>query len=677
MTIKEIKMWHARIQACEDLQGKVSEQRKQTIKLLTGTFFGNPYKENELTEVNFVYEFMEILVASTYARNPHIFVRSQSGRWAAFAETMETVINYYWKEKLAKKKIIQCIKDSALQPPGFVEIGYTLLSEKRKVIGEIENEFPELKEVGKKEKVEAQQGILDETIKEDDVFLNFVSSWDVLWPAGYHDIRTDCPYIIKKQKISYLDLIANPAYKPSKYKLKGVRQSQAEKRPTVFNMKAIVSNGNDFDNDYELISITLYHVFDKRGHKRFTLAKNFFEDTLFEGEWKYLIDGFTLYPLIFNEVPKVDEDANSYPMSDITPMIPQLKELSYISSAMNKHRKRAGTLLVAKEGSITEAEATKIQNASDVDLVILKSLGEQELKGFTPPPLPSDFYSLREILLQDLMRISGFQQLLYNVKGIETATESDNVRVGSQLRQSKKVDTIEDFTVEVSKGLAGLIWQFKQDKKEIEAIIGEEVTEEMWPTLPKDEAEARRMIQRDLHFKIDAGSTQPPKDTAIERKQWMDVVSVIRANFPSRIKEDGMIKQLLKKFDFHDIDNIVIGFDDEEVAAAQEENKLLLQGIPQIVGPNENDMIHLKVHSQAYQTPGLNITPEMDEHVLKHNENMIRKNPAISPQKGDNKAATQTTTPDINRAGVPDYVDIAGGAKVKQTGQNKGGGITK
>ena len=685
MTQKEIKMWQARIQSAEDLQSKVAEARKQTIKLYTGTFFGNPYRENELTEVNFVYEFMEVLVSSIYARNPYIFVRSYSGRWAAFAETMETVINYYWKEKLAKKKIIQCIKDSALQPPGFVEIGYTLLSEKNKIITEIESDYPELKEVrNRKEKVESEQGVLDETIKEDDVFLNYVSSWDILWPDGYHDIRLECPYIIKRQKISYLDLIANPIYKPSKYKLKGLRQTQIERRPTVFNMKAWVSTNDDFDADLEQLNIILYHVFDKRGHKRFILAKNFLEDTLFEGEWNYFIDGFTFYPLIFNEVPRVDEEANSYPMSDIAPMIPQLKELSYISSAMNKHRKRAGTLLVGKKGSITETDATKIQNASDVDLILLESLSEQDLRGFTPPALPQDFYTLREVYLQDLMRISGYNQLLGNARGIETATESENVRIGSQMRQSKKVDTIEDFTVEVSKGLAGLIWQFIQDKKRIEEIIGEEVTEEMWPSLPRNsdgsvnEAEARRMIQRDLHFKIDAGSTQPPKDVAIERRQWENLAGVIRANFPNRIKEDVFLKQLLKKYDAHDIDNMVIGFDDEEIVTAQEENKLLLKGIPQIVGPNENDMLHLKVHSQAYQVTGLNITREMDEHILKHNENMLRKNPALVPQKGDSKIAPKTTTPNINRKGVPDYVDIASGAKgVKDMGQNKGGGITK
>lgn len=675
----DVSLWLSRIQKCEDLQSKKHQEWKTAIKLLQGTFFGNPYANNELTEVNFVYEFMEILVGSIYARNPHIFVRSYSGRWAAFAETMETVINYYWREKKCKKKMIKAIIRGALTPPGCIEVGYTLLSEKNKIIKEMENEFPELKEVNnKKDKVEEEQGILDETVREDDVFVKFHPTWNVLWPDGYHD-PSEAPYRIIKEVVSYLDLKNNPSYKDVKYKLRGNMQSQSNSKPTKFTMKAnIITGNNQFSSDEEDIKITLYHVQDKRSQKRFTLAKNFREDSLFESDWDYLVDGFTIKDLVFNEIPETDEDANSYPMSDITPMIPQLKELSRLSSAMNKHRKRAGTLLLAKKNLITETDATKIQNASDVDLIMVDDISEANIRGFTPPALPQDFYALREILLQDLMRISGFNQLLGNSKGIDTATESDNIRIGSQIRQTKKQDAVEDFTVDIAKALSGLIWQFIQDKKRIGEIIGEEVTEKMWPTLPKDMKEARRLIQRELHFKIDAGSTRPPKDDALERKQWADLTGLLKANYPNRIKDDLYIKQLLKKFDAHDIEQLVIGFDDEEVAAAQEENKLLLQGMKQVVTPNENDMLHLQVHSQVYQTPGLKITPEMDEHVMKHNQNMQMKNPKINPQRGDSKTSAQTTTPDLARQGVPEFQDIMGGIKKSSgMGGNRGGGITR
>uniref|UniRef100_A0A6M3IPL3 Putative head tail connector protein n=1 Tax=viral metagenome TaxID=1070528 RepID=A0A6M3IPL3_9ZZZZ len=674
MNKETVALWLDRVRRCESLQGKKDNERKQNIKLYIGEFFGDPYsKDSDLNETSFVFEFMKILIGSIYARNPHIFVRSYSGSWAAFAETMETVINYYWGEKRLKDKIKKAIIDAVLQPPGFIEIGYLLISEKKKVMRDLEGEFPELKEV-KKEKVESEQGILDETIKEDDVFANFISSWNVMWPDGYHIIR-ECPYLIIKQKVSYLDLKLNPMYK-NVGDLRGFSQSNDNSKPTSFTMKANPRTDSVYSGiDEETIPITLYHIFDKRSQKRFTLAKNYTKDSLFERDWNYLIDGFPVYDLIFNEIPQTDENANSYPLSDIKPMIPDLKELSYISSAMNKHRKRAGTLLLGKTGEITEDEATLIQKAHDVDLVLVDNPGEQNLRGFTPPALPQDFYALRGITLENLMRTSGFQQLLSQAKGVESATESDNIRIGSQIRQSEKQDIIEDFTVEVAKGLGGLIWQFIQDKKRISEIIGEEVTDEMWPELPKDEKEARRLIQRELHFKIEAGSTRPPKDEAIERKQWMDLVAVLKANFPGRFKEDLTLKQILKKFEFRDIDNLVISFDEEEAAQAQKENEMLLQGIPCLISPNGNDMLHLQIHSQAYQIPGLQITPEMDDHILQHSTNMQRKNPSMIPQKGDSKAAVRTNNPDIKRKGITENADLQGA--VDKTGSNRGGGITR
>jgi hypothetical protein len=677
MNSQEINMWQQRIQRAQDLQNEKTEERRQIIKLYTGTFFGNPTQNSasDLSEVNFVYEFVDVAVGAIYARNPYIFCRSRSPKREAFAETMEKVINYYWKELRMKQKIIKAIIDGILQPPGFINIGYKLLLEKNRVINQIENEFPELKDLNKESKVMEEQGILDETIKDDDVFAEHIPSSNVLWPDGYHDIRS-CPYLIVKEKIALTDLLANPSYKKCKYDLQAARlSSNTVQRPTPYKMNANPQMANQgYKADDELNIITLSHVWDKRKQQRFTLAQNFNQDTLFEKAWDYLIEGFGIYPLIFNEIPQTDEKANSYPLSDIVPMIPQLKELSYISSAMMRHRKRAGTLLLGKKGAIKETDATNIQKSSDIDLVLLDDITEANIKGFTPPALPQDFYDLRQLILQDLMRISGFQQLLFIDQKKQSATESMISREGTLIRQSRKKDIIEDFTVNVAIGLTGLIWQFIQDKNRIEEIIGEPVTEKMWPTLPEDRDEARKIIQKELMLEIESGSTSPPQDKAIERKQWENLAGIIKANFPGRFKEDVFLKQLLKKYDFRDIDSMVIGLDDEEIAAAQEENKLLLQGIAQIVTPNENHMLHLQVHSQAYQVQGMQITPQMDKHIIDHKTALERKFPDIKPQKGDNKIAPQTTTPDLRRQGTTAFPDIAGEINnIPGVGGEKGG----
>jgi len=674
MKPENIREWFGRITKAEDLQAERSKERKEILKLYLGEFFGKPTDNSgEVTEVNFTFEYIKVLISAIYARDPFIFVRARSGKWATFAETMQLVINYYWKELKLKKKIKSSILDGVLAPPGFIEIGYLFIKEKNQITEDLEKEFPELKVT---EPLETK-GIFDDTIKEDDVFANHIPSHQALWPDGYNDIR-EAPYFIIKRKMPLLDVKANTMFKSVRNRLTGFNTiSSTSKKAGKFtlkdNVKPMQSSVQEAI-DEEQTEITLYYIFDKRTQARFVLAKNFDEDSLFERDWKYLPEGFPIFPLVFNQIPSTEDKANSYPLSDVIPMLPQLKELSKLSSAMMKHRKRSGTLLVVKKGKISPQEITNITQANDLDIVELENIDEGSLKGFTPPSLPQDFYNLRKVVLEDLMRASGFQQLLAGQTGIETATESENVRAGALLRTSEKQDVIEDFTVEIAIYLAGLIYQFKQDKSEIGQIIGEdEVSEEMWPSLPKNPDgtvnidKARIFIQKEIWFEIDAGSTRPPKDEAVERKQWMDAVATIEATYPGRLKESVIIPQLLKKLEFKDIEQAVKAFDEEEAQAAQQETQLLLKGIPVPVSPNNHHMIHLQVHAQPTQQG--KSSPALDQHIATHAsfEENLR---GATPQKGDARAANKSTVPDITRRGVPEGADFSGA--VSNLGQNKG-----
>lgn len=667
-------MWQTRVQRALDLQMTKKVERQEIIKLLKGEFFGNSIslaKEttSEHSPVDFLHPFIKVKIGGIYARDPHIFVRAfSSSQWVPFAETMETSINYYWRELKLKQKIKKAILDGILIPPGWIGIGYTGTLQRRRQRPEDIFGEEELRPL--KTKTEGQLGILDETIKGDDVFSKHISAWNVIWPDGYHDIR-EAPYLIEIQELPLIDVLANPLFKNAKFNLRGTLSKGKIQRIKSYTVKANIPMSQEQSVDDETQTVKLFHIWDKRSHRRFTIAENFNDDTLFETDWDYLIEGFPKYPLIFNEVPQSDTEANSYPLSDIVPMLPQLRDLSIINSAILRHGKRQGTIIIAKKGRLSPEEIANIQNSGDIELILLESLSEQDLRTFNTPSLPNDWYRIRALILEDLMRISGFQQLLAQAQGIETATESENLRMGELLRRSESVDIIEDFTVDIARGLAGLIWQFVS-KEKISRIVGEPVTEQMWPTLPDDMDEARQIIQQELQFRIDAGSTRPPKDEAVERKQWMDLTGTIIANFPQRIKQGQYLVQLLKKFDFKDVEDLIITNDQEEIAVAQQENQLLLQGIPQLVSPNENHLLHLQVHGQASQVPGMQMTPEFDEHVLRHNQFLEQTSPRARPQSGDSRIAPQTTTPEMRRRGTPEGVDLQGGATniMKGTGVN-------
>lgn len=683
MKPEEIDQWFIKIKQAEEHQATQHETWRQIMKMYTGEFFGKPTDDSDdVHEVNFVYEYVKLLVSAIYAKDPFIFVRTESKKYAFFSETMERVINRYWSLLKMKNKIKSTVQNSVLQAPGFVELGYMFLKEsdenKTTIAKQLEEEFPELKNV--KEDAIESSGIFDETIQDDDVFANSVSAWNVLWPEGYHNIR-ECPYMIVVAKVPLLDVHSNPMFKDAKYGINGYNTKNKYSRndKISFNPNKAPSNLNMSNNKYDLenISVTLYYVYDRRGQRRFILAENFNESDLFERPWKYLPEGFPLFPLIFNEIPEEEESSNSYPLSDIVPMLPQLKELSKISSAMMRHRKRSGSLIFVRQGVLSPSSITNITNAGDLDIIEVEAIDEDTIKAVTPPALPADFYKIRDQILADLFRISGFEQLLQAAKGIETATESENQRAGALLRQAEKIDIIEDYIVDVARYLMGLIWQFKT-RSDISALLGEEISPDMWPDLPlKPDGEvdlkaARRIIQNDLFLNIEAGSTRPPKDEAVERKQWMDVVGVLKANFPGRLKDDVILAQTLKKFDFKDIDQAVIGFDQEEQQVSLQECQLLLQGIPVPVSPNNNHTIHLQVMVQIMQQAGDSITREFEEHLVMHDNYQKQLSPSVAPQKGDTKAAPRSTTPELKRRGVPENVDLIGGSRVPELGQNRG-----
>ena len=176
-----------------------------------------------------------------------------------------------------------------------------------------------------------------------------------------------------KMKVPFLDVMNNPMFKDVKKDLlAGTPTTKNQEQAKRFGLKDDVKPINmtaDDGLDLEAIELTLYKVFDKRSQKRFILAKNFDKDTLWEKDWKFLPEGFPLFPLIFNEIPPTDEKANSYPLSDVVPMLPQLKELSKLNLAIMRHRKRSGMVIAGRRGAINSNEITNITQARDLEIV--------------------------------------------------------------------------------------------------------------------------------------------------------------------------------------------------------------------------------------------------------------------------------------------------------------------
>ena len=129
MTEIELSNWKGRIQLAVGLQQEQHNNWNNSVDLYNCNFFnkklGNLGVDNERVDVHFANWYVDNLVPLVYFRDPFIFVKPEHGKYEAFADTMEKVINIYWKRLQMKQQFKRVIKSGFLMPPGWVKTGYT------------------------------------------------------------------------------------------------------------------------------------------------------------------------------------------------------------------------------------------------------------------------------------------------------------------------------------------------------------------------------------------------------------------------------------------------------------------------------------------------------------------------------------------------------------------------
>ena len=655
MDSKELSIWKGRISRSLGLQQKQHRMWKDAVALYNCTYFESLYGSLELdrVDVNFANWYINNVIPMVYFRDPFIFVKAKHDKYSAFAETMETVLNHQWRELNLKQEFKRVIHSSLLMPPGWIKLGYTAKigqdigkieeGKQKTLIDKIKNSITGMfrKE---KDKSPEEQGILNEYIKEESIFASWIPSWNILMPEGYQVI-SQMPYLIEIEDVSKTDFIANPIYK-NKANIKTSRELEESEgnqiQKVTYNKTS--SGGSDADTNI----IRLYHIWDRRSQKRYTISDEA-SDAHLEGDWTLDMDGFPYKPLYFEEsLPSLDK-SNPYPPNALVPILPQIIEQSQSRTQMVRHRRRAAAIILAQRGLLNEEDMNQLEESGDIEIKYISNLGAVQMTA--TPPLPSDVYKVDEVILRDLQMGTNMGQMMFQpMAGQRTATQARIGQSGLELKASARVDCVEDFTVLVAKCLAQTDWQF-YDREKIAEIIGEEVTEDMWLPLPDDPKERKRIIQSEFQFRIDAGSAAPPKDETIDRKQLLDYISIIANIAPERIKKDTLIKKLNQKFKFDKMDSIVISSDEQEIQAAQKENELLYQNIPQVVGPNENHQIHVQVHSQMPPSEA------GDVHIKDHSVFMGISQEGKS-QQGDTRPPMKSTNPEQVRSGLTNEGDI-------------------
>lgn len=669
-----INIWKGKIKEAEGVQSEMHKEWTTAIDLYNCKYNdSNAAYDPERVDVHFVNWYVTNLVALSYFRDPYIFFKTKTDSYERFCETLEKVVNSEWKRLDLKSQFKDCILSGLLTSPGWLRSGYTAK------IGQDEAKHEEIKEkeesksfitsikdvlLGqitdkKEDKTPEQKGVLNYNIQEESIFVTWIPSWNILIPPGYHRFK-DLPYIIQTEKMSIRDFVDNPDYK-NKDDIRVTYESQQQSDGTRLQKVPYDTSVTPVDNRSELSTITLYHIWDRRSQKRMTLSM-MSDDCHRSGDWPYDFDGFPFDDCMFDKTLPGKEKANPYPPNCVRPILPQVIEQSNIRTQMSRWRKRASAIMIAQRDKLTEEDMNQLENTDALQIAYVSDITGVQMT--QTPQLPQQVFEVGAEIQQDLQSATNMGQLMFAPQpGQRTASQAKIGQQGLQLKISAKQDVIEDLTVRVARKMAQLCWQF-YDRKKVEEILGETVSEQMWPDLPEDKEERRKVI-RNMKVFIDAGSAAPPKDETTDRKQLLDAISVMQAIAPERLKKDEVLKAMIKKWKFEkDVDKLVLTNDDEETKCAEEETGFLEANHPCIVSPNNNHQIHLGVHAKGRKTPAL------AQHILDHAKfagllpggqgQGSEGGKGKKPQQGDKRPPMQSSNPEIVREKNPSQGQIMG-----------------
>lgn len=675
LSISELSLWRSRLSQAIALQEMEKPRWESSLDFIRLQWFerrSNLKNDPDRVDVNWAWSYLNSLIPTLYAKDPKISCKPTRPRSTPFAQTMEEVLEYEKREKHLKDGTQRVISDTVPAGIGWMEVNYleragererasnkppTLMQTVAQALGKSMSEIlpPPVLET-------PVPGQLLPEVREGELYLRWLPFWRILLAPGYHLVR-EMPYLIQIDDVEMEDLAANPRYPEDKIRrLRPTKQINVQAGQMRSPNPPMGATGSR-----PIPVVRLYHIYNRRDQQIVTFADGFDEE-LRVIDWPLAFDEFPFVPLIFNDTPPDEQDPRAYPMDDITPLKPQLMEKTLLRTSMVKIRRQAMPSVVVDSNIHDDNDIRKMQGDGNGVNIIGIPGGSNGVLALPPIRIPDDCFKMDAIVDQDLTIVSGYSQLLLagQQAGDPTATEVNYAASATNLRTSRKLDIVEEFIIEVARRMAAICWE-KYDRVHVADILGKEVSEDMWPDLSQlPRAEVQRKVRSELDFKIEAGSTQSDQTRLIEQNLWIRAINMLKAAFPGRFYDDRLLEQFLKKLGFKEIEYLIKMQDSEEMMVAQQENQLLLQNVPQLVGPNELHEIHLQAHAMAAQ---MGSTPALDQHILSHNQYRMAQDPKSSPQKGDVSSPAQAAVPELQRAGVEKFPDMAGDA------MNLGGGL--
>lgn len=258
----------------------------------------------------------------------------------------------------------------------------------------------------------------------------------------------------------------------------------------------------------------------------------------------YLERFYPWFPFVINEVY---DDDTIFPPSDVRLMRPMQLELNRSRQGLREHRIAARPRNIARKGTLSGADKTRMENASAHDLIELDGLGPSEkiedvIMPWEGAPLRPELYDPSPAY-EDYLRTLGQHEAHLGGTSGATATESAIAEGSRETGASSVVDDLDEFLTELARA-AGVVLLLNMPRERVQQIVGPGA---VWPDLRREE------VAREIYLEVEAASTGRPNRAAEVQtaQQIFPLLMQLPGLNPEKLGEE-LLRRLDDKADIKD-----------------------------------------------------------------------------------------------------------------------------
>lgn len=536
---QQVGRWLDRIHVSRKWRDQVADENnwEKYLDELKGKYdvvLGNTY----VPPIGEMFAYRDATLANLFYRQPYIAVNAKKNASIQGAYILEAALNYYWRELKVNDEVELEISDALFVGHAWHKVGTNVKT----------------------------SGDGDQLKLENDQLFSCRVSWrDMFMNVGCQKPTKDNLWLA--QRIYRPTEDVKKEYGARAAKINGSTHPNVDEK----YRKNIL-----FREDFNYS--TLYEIWDAREKKVDTicdeLTKKWLEDPR---DWPDYLDEFPYQFLSFHAIP--DEP---YPLSDVAPWEPQVKEKIKVFTQMLNHIKRWNRQMVMKMNTLNAQEVDKFEKGIDGSILFAKTTGDIQtaFKMLDFGSLPPDIYIVLDRIDAVIRKVNGMPEFAYGgtpKTSTRTEGELNLIKGGADARTDRKQNRIERHCENIARHMMfQMKGQFMVDT--YAKITGNEPQEIIKAFQDQGKFDPvsgmirfnTEDIKGEYDVTIKAGSTLP-MDKA-NRDRTLDQVLQIGAqmagaqNLPPFMAE--VIKERLREYD---IKALEVAFDDQQKNQAQQQ----------------------------------------------------------------------------------------------------------